>query len=67
MGADTFELVFDLYPTANLFEAGHRMRLTITCAERDNNQMLQANSVPELIVYRNAERPSRMLLPVNKP
>ena len=61
-----FELVFDLYPTANLFDAGHRMRLSITCADRDNNQTLQVNPVPEVTVYRNTERPSRILVPVCK-
>ena len=61
------ELVFDLYPTANLFEAGHRMRLSITCADCDNNQTSQVNPVPEVIVYRDAERPSRILLPIYKP
>jgi len=60
------ELVFDLYPTANLFEAGHRIRLSITCADCDNNQTPQVNPVPEMTVYRNAERPSRILLPIYK-
>jgi hypothetical protein len=61
------ELVFNLYPTANLFEAGHRIRLSITCADYDNNQTPQVNPVPEVTVYRGAERPSRILLPVYKP
>jgi predicted acyl esterase len=61
------ELVFDLYPTANFFEAGHRMRLSITCADCDNNQTPKVNPVPEVIIYRNAEQPSRILLPICKP
>ena len=61
------ELVFDLYPTANLFEAGHRMRLSITCVDCDNNQTPQVNPVPEVTVYRDAKRPSCILLPINKP
>lgn len=28
------ELAFDLFPTSNLFEAGHRIRVTVTGAER---------------------------------
>ena len=60
------ELVFDLYPTANLFDAGHRMRLSITCADYDNNQTPQVNPVPEVTVYRDTERPSRILMPVCK-
>jgi putative CocE/NonD family hydrolase len=60
------ELVFDLYPTANLFEAGHRIRLSITCSDYDSNQTPQVNPVPEVTVYRNAEQPSRILLPIYK-
>ena len=60
------ELTFDLYPTANLFEAGHRMRLSVTCADYDNNQTPQVNPAPEMTIYRNAEKPSRILLPIYK-
>jgi putative CocE/NonD family hydrolase len=58
------ELVFDLYPTSNLFEAGHRMRLSITCMDYDNTQTPQVNPVPEVTLYRDAKRPSRILLPI---
>jgi putative CocE/NonD family hydrolase len=58
------ELTFDLYPTANLFEAGHRIRLSITCADDDNNQTPHVNPAPEVTIYRNAEKPSRILLPI---
>jgi putative CocE/NonD family hydrolase len=60
------ELIFDLYPTANLFEAGHRMRLSITCADRDNNQTPRADPAPEVTIYRDAERLSRIVLPIYK-
>ncbi|MBN2313363.1 MAG: hypothetical protein JXM79_05500 [Sedimentisphaerales bacterium] len=60
------ELVFDLYPTANLFEDGHRIRLTITCADCDNNQTPKVNPAPQVTVYRNAEMPSHILLPICK-
>jgi predicted acyl esterase len=60
------ELIFDLYPTANLFEAGHRIRLSITCADYDNNKTPQINPVPQVTIYRNAEMPSRILLPIQK-
>ncbi|MGE5597763.1 MAG: CocE/NonD family hydrolase, partial [Bacteroidota bacterium] len=30
------ELVFDLLPMAKVFRRGHRLRLTVTCADRDN-------------------------------
>jgi len=63
---EPIELVFDLYPTANLFEAGHRIRLSMTCADYDNNQTPKVSPVPEVTVYRSAERPSRILLPIYK-
>lgn len=30
------ELVFDLHPTANLFDAGHRLRVALFCRDADN-------------------------------
>jgi putative CocE/NonD family hydrolase len=60
------ELVFDLYPTATLFEAGHRIRLSITCADHDNNQTPKVNPAPQVMVYRKPEMPSRILLPICK-
>ena len=30
------KLVFDMQPTSNIFDKGHRMRVTITCADKDN-------------------------------
>jgi len=60
------ELVFDLYPTANFFEAGHQIRISITCADRDNNQSHKQNPTPEITVYRNAEYSSYVILPIYK-
>jgi putative CocE/NonD family hydrolase len=60
------ELVFDLYPTANLFEAGHQIRLSITCVDCDGYQTPKVNPAPKLKVYGDAERPSRILLPFYK-
>jgi len=60
------ELVFDLYPTANLFEAGHRIRLAVTCADRDNCRARVQTPVPELSVYHNHGQASQLALPVLK-
>jgi putative CocE/NonD family hydrolase len=60
------ELVFDLYPTANFFEASHRIRISITCADRDNYQTHKQNPTPEITVYRNAEYSSYVILPIYK-
>ena len=66
LGHDPVELVFDLYPTANFFEAGHRIRLALTCADLGNHRTPQLTPAPNLTVYRNTERPSRILLPIRK-
>jgi hypothetical protein len=35
LGNEPVELVFDLLPTSYVFDAGHRIRVTITCADKD--------------------------------
>jgi putative CocE/NonD family hydrolase len=56
------ELVFDLHPTAKRFNAGHRIRITVTGADRDAHR--KVNGVPELIIYRDRSHPSRVDMPV---
>jgi putative CocE/NonD family hydrolase len=58
------ELVFDLYPTSNLFDAGHRIRVTLTGADKTNARTPERNPPPRLTVYREAERASFVELPV---
>ena len=52
------ELVFDLLPTAKRFNAGHRMRITVTGADRDAHK--KVGTVPDLIIYRDRSHPSRV-------
>lgn len=58
------ELVFDLYPTSNLFDAGHRIRVTLTGADRTNARTPEQTPPPRLTVYREAGRASYVELPV---
>jgi len=58
------ELVFDLQPTSNVFNARNQVRITIACADRDNAQTPEQSPPPTVTVYRNSERASYILLPV---
>ncbi|PYQ59662.1 MAG: hypothetical protein DMF53_18430 [Acidobacteria bacterium] len=58
------ELVFDLYPTSTLFAAGHRIRVTVTGADKANAVTPERNPPPKLTVYREAGRASYIELPV---
>ena len=56
------ELVMDLLPTANVFNAGHRIRVTIMGADADNIELPTAAAT--LRVHRTAAHPSRIVLPI---
>jgi putative CocE/NonD family hydrolase len=58
------ELAFDLHPTSNIFNQGHRIRITITGADRDNTQTPEISPAPTVTVYRNATYTSYIVLPV---
>jgi putative CocE/NonD family hydrolase len=58
------ELVFDLHPTSNIFDAGHRLRLTITCADQPNFQTPELSPAPKISVYRNKQFSSYVQLPI---
>jgi putative CocE/NonD family hydrolase len=61
------ELVFDLHPTSNIFDKGHRIRVTITFADRDNTQTPILSPAPTVSVYRNPDYVSYITLPVIPP
>ena len=61
--SDPTELVFGLFPTDKRFRAGHRIRLTVLGADRNNHVRVYPNPPPMVAVYRDAPRPSRILLP----
>ena len=58
------ELVFDLHPTAKRFGAGHRIRVTLQGADRHSHLAVYPKVPPRVSVYRDANRPSRIVLPI---
>ncbi|MBN1562271.1 MAG: CocE/NonD family hydrolase [Anaerolineae bacterium] len=58
------ELVFDLHPTSNIFDAGHQLRITITGADADTYLTPEQDPPPTITVYRNADYASYIVLPV---
>jgi uncharacterized protein len=60
---DPVEVVLDLAPTATVFDAGHRLRLTVTGADADNTS--PSGLDPDAFsVHRGPRHPSRLELPV---
>jgi len=58
------ELVFDLIPTSYIFPAGHRIRVTITCADKDNAMTPELTPPPTVHLYRDADHTSYIVLPI---
>lgn len=61
------ELAFDLQPTSNVFNAGNRIRITVTCADKDNALTPELTPPPTVSVYREAGHASCIILPVISP
>ncbi|WP_419950887.1 CocE/NonD family hydrolase [Candidatus Palauibacter sp.] len=57
------ELRLDLHPTSTVFNAGHRLRLTVMGADRDNAEEVSEDP-PTVRVYRSASHPSSVELPI---
>ncbi len=57
-------LDFDLLPTGNVFDAGNRIRITIQGADKDTYGTPQQSPAPVISVYRGADRPSTIDLPL---
>ncbi len=64
LSGEPVRLVFDLHPTAKRFKVGHRIRVAITCADRDSHQHIQHDLAPTLTVLREARYRSHLVLPV---
>jgi putative CocE/NonD family hydrolase len=58
------ELVFDLLPVSNVFDAGNRIRVTLTCADQMSFKTPELKPAPQVTVFRNNEFPSSISLPV---
>ncbi len=57
------ELRFDMMPTANIFNKGNRIRVTITCANAGWDE-LPSEEPATVTLLRNARHPSRIQLPI---
>jgi putative CocE/NonD family hydrolase len=58
------ELTFDLQPTATVFNAGHRLRVTIAGADVDNTERPPVKGRPTVTIHRGPDHPSGIRLPV---
>jgi putative CocE/NonD family hydrolase len=58
------ELVFELLPTSNIFDAGHRIRVRIVGADTDNFTTPRQDPAPVISVYRDASNVSFIELPI---
>ena len=58
------ELAFDLHPTSNIFNSGHRIRVAITCADKDNALTPELSPPPTVTLYRSKNQASHVVLPV---
>lgn len=59
---EAVELVFDLMPISNIFDKGHRIRLALTCADKDNYQIRDISGL--VMVHRNIKHSSFLSLPI---
>jgi putative CocE/NonD family hydrolase len=64
MDGEPVELAFDLHPTAKRFRQGHHIRVTVTCADRDNDRVPLYDPPARVRLYRDKQHPSRIILPV---
>jgi hypothetical protein len=62
--AEPAELVFDLLPISKMFSAGNRIRITITCADKDNASTPVKMPAPTVRLYRNTSFTSYVDLPI---
>jgi len=58
------ELVFDLHPTSNVFDRGHRIRVALTGADQTSFETPELSPPPRLTVFRGGARASYIQLPV---
>jgi len=64
LSAGVAELTFELYPTANLFEKGHRIRVSVVGNDRGNTTTPILDPPPTVTLFHTSKHPSRIELPV---
>lgn len=60
---EAVELIFAMEPTANVFNAGNRIRLTLSGADKDNATTPRLDPQPTITIHRDPERASFIELP----
>ena len=58
------ELVFDLLPTSNIFDEGHRIRIRIVSADADNFLTPKYDPAPTVNIHRSKSNASYVTLPI---
>ncbi len=61
--SEVVELTFDLLPVSYVFKQGHAIRVSIAGADRDHFEAVAIEQAPTVRVFRDATRPSRIVLP----
>jgi hypothetical protein len=61
---EAVQLTFDMVPTSNLFNAGHRIRVTVTCADKGMMGTPVLEPPPVVTLYRSAQFASGVTLPI---
>ena len=62
--SEPVELIFDLLPISKMFVTGQRIRITITCSDKDNASTPVLNPAPIVRLYRNTSFTSYVELPI---
>lgn len=60
------ELRMDLHAMSTVFNAGHRIRLSIMCADKDNTTPMESSADGTIYLHHDAEHQSRVELPVEQ-
>ncbi|MGI9518656.1 MAG: CocE/NonD family hydrolase, partial [Pirellulaceae bacterium] len=58
------KLEMDLHPVSNIFNEGHRLRIAIMCADKDNTEAPPVSPDTTITLHRSDEHPSSIVLPV---
>ena len=61
------QLIFDLHPISNIFNAGNRIRITVSCADQNNFETPELSPPPTITIHRNSAYASHVTLPVISP